>query len=240
MQISEDLKRDVAKDTFVPLLSEGWFVAGVVTALVLGIVTFVFFGVVFFPGQPHADPARVRTVLAVAVLIGAAGGLAGLRIHAWYQAAMRATGAQRRRLLHLAVAGHRLLIAALFLIFGLAAVWQAWFISPLTGLLAIVVLMLELAAGVLNIPNFLGLLSGRSARFDQAARRLDRGLRVAIGLAAVLVVLPPLVNARPNAVFLVVAQLLSALALLWLPTMLAVAHIHLAALRDPALNGASL
>lgn len=239
MQIPADLKRAVAKDAFVPLLSEGWFAAGVVTALALGIVTFVFFGVVFFPGQPHAAPTLVRAVLVVASLIGTAGGLAGLRIHAWYQAAMRATGAQRRRLLHLAVAGHRLLVAALFLIFGLSALWVAWFVSPLAGVVAVVVFALELVAGTINVPNFLSLLCGRSVRFTQAARRLDRGLRVAIGLLALLVALPPLLNARPGAVFLVLTQLLSALALLWLPTMLAVARIHLAALRDPALDSAS-
>lgn len=239
MQIPADLKRAVAKDAFVPLLSEGWFAAGVITALALGIVTFVFFGVVFFWGQPHAAPTLVRAVLVVAGLIGTAGGLAGLRIHAWYQAAMRATGAQRRRLLHLAVAGHRLLVAALFLIFGLSALWVAWFVSPLAGVVAVVVFALELVAGTLNVPNFLSLLCGRSVRFTQAARRLDRGLRVAIGLLALLVALPPLLNARPGAVFLVLTQLLSALALLWLPTMLAVARIHLAALRDPALDSAS-
>lgn len=239
MQIPADLKRAVAKDAFVPLLSEGWFAAGVVTALALGIVTFVFFGVVFFPGQPHAAPTLVRAVLVVAGLIGTAGGLAGLRIHAWYQAAMRATGAQRRRLLHLAVAGHRLLVAALFLIFGLSALWVAWFVSPLAGVVAVVVFALELVAGTINVPNFLSLLCGRSVRFTQAARRLDRGLRVAIGLLALLVALPPLLNARPGAVFLVLTQLLSALALLWVPTMLAVARIHLAALRDPALDSAS-
>lgn len=239
MQIPADLKRAVAKDAFVPLLSEGWFAAGVITALALGIVTFVFFGVVFFWGQPHAAPTLVRAVLVVASLIGTAGGLAGLRIHAWYQAAMRATGAQRRRLLHLAVAGHRLLVAALFLIFGLSALWVAWFVSPLAGVVAVVVFALELVAGTLNVPNFLSLLCGRSVRFTQAARRLDRGLRVAIGLLALLVALPPLLNARPGAVFLVLTQLLSALALLWLPTMLAVARIHLAALRDPALDSAS-
>ena len=239
MQIPADLKRAVAKDAFVPLLSEGWFAAGVITALALGIVTFVFFGVVFFPGQPHAAPTLVRAVLVVASLIGTAGGLAGLRIHAWYQAAMRATGAQRRRLLHLAVAGHRLLVAALFLIFGLSALWVAWFVSPLAGVVAVVVFALELVAGTINVPNFLSLLCGRSVRFTQAARRLDRGLRVAIGLLALLVALPPLLNARPGAVFLVLTQLLSALALLWLPTMLAVARIHLAALRDPALDSAS-
>lgn len=239
MQIPADLKRAVAKDAFVPLLSEGWFAAGVVTALALGIVTFVFFGVVFFPGQPHAAPTLVRAVLVVASLIGTAGGLAGLRIHAWYQAAMRATGAQRRRLLHLAVAGHRLLVAALFLIFGLSALWVAWFVSPLAGVVAVVVFALELVAGTINVPNFLSLLCGRSVRFTQAARRLDRGLRVAIGLLALLVALPPLLNARPGAVFLVLTQLLSALALLWVPTMLAVARIHLAALRDPALDSAS-
>ena len=239
MQIPADLKRAVAKDAFVPLLSEGWFAAGVITALALGIVTFVFFGVVFFPGQPHAAPTLVRAVLVVAGLIGTAGGLAGLRIHAWYQAAMRATGAQRRRLLHLAVAGHRLLVAALFLIFGLSALWVAWFVSPLAGVVAVVVFALELVAGTINVPNFLSLLCGRSVRFTQAARRLDRGLRVAIGLLALLVALPPLLNARPGAVFLVLTQLLSALALLWLPTMLAVARIHLAALRDPVLDSAS-
>lgn len=239
MQIPADLKRAVAKDAFVPLLSEGWFAAGVITALALGIVTFVFFGVVFFPGQPHAAPTLVRAVLVVASLIGTAGGLAGLRIHAWYQAAMRATGAQRRRLLHLAVAGHRLLVAALFLIFGLSALWVAWFVSPLAGVVAVVVFALELVAGTINVPNFLSLLCGRSVRFTQAARRLDRGLRVAIGLLALLVALPPLLNARPGAVFLVLTQLLSALALLWVPTMLAVARIHLAALRDPALDSAS-
>lgn len=239
MQIPADLKRAVAKDAFVPLLSEGWFAAGVITALALGIVTFVFFGVVFFWGQPHAAPTLVRAVLVVASLIGTAGGLAGLRIHAWYQAAMRATGAQRRRLLHLAVAGHRLLVAALFLIFGLSALWVAWFVSPLAGVVAVVVFALELVAGTLNVPNFLSLLCGRSVRFTQAARRLDRGLRVAIGLLALLVALPPLLNARPGAVFLVLTQLLSALALLWVPTMLAVARIHLAALRDPALDSAS-
>lgn len=239
MQIPADLKRAVAKDAFVPLLSEGWFAAGVITALALGIVTFVFFGVVFFWGQPHAAPTLVRAVLVVAGLIGTAGGLAGLRIHAWYQAAMRATGAQRRRLLHLAVAGHRLLVAALFLIFGLSALWVAWFVSPLAGVVAVVVFALELVAGTLNVPNFLSLLCGRSVRFTQAARRLDRGLRVAIGLLALLVALPPLLNARPGAVFLVLTQLLSALALLWVPTMLAVARIHLAALRDPALDSAS-
>ncbi|MFZ2488798.1 MAG: hypothetical protein WAZ19_11805 [Anaerolineae bacterium] len=239
MQIPADLKRAVAKDAFVPLLSEGWFAAGVVTALALGIVTFVFFGVVFFSGQPHAAPTLVRAVLVVAGLIGTAGGLAGLRIHAWYQAAMRATGAQRRRLLHLAVAGHRLLVAALFLIFGLSALWVAWFVSPLAGVVAVVVFALELVAGTINVPNFLSLLCGRSVRFTQAARRLDQGLRVAIGLLALLVALPPLLNARPGAVFLVLTQLLSALALLWLPTMLAVARIHLAALRDPVLDSAS-
>lgn len=239
MQIPADLKRAVAKDAFVPLLSEGWFAAGVITALALGIVTFVFFGVVFFWGQPHAAPTLVRAVLVVAGLIGTAGGLAGLRIHAWYQAAMRATGAQRRRLLHLAVAGHRLLVAALFLIFGLSALWVAWFVSPLAGVVAVVVFALELVAGTINVPNFLSLLCGRSVRFTQAARRLDRGLRVAIGLLALLVALPPLLNARPGAVFLVLTQLLSALALLWVPTMLAVARIHLAALRDPALDSAS-
>lgn len=239
MQIPADLKRAVAKDAFVPLLSEGWFAAGVITALALGIVTFVFFGVVFFPGQPHAAPTLVRAVLVAAGLIGTAGGLAGLRIHAWYQAAMRATGAQRRRLLHLAVAGHRQMVAALFLIFGLSALWVAWFVSPLAGVLAVVVFALELVAGTINVPNFLSLLCGRSVRFTQAARRLDRGLRVAIGLLALLVALPPLLNARPGAVFLVLTQLLSALALVWLPTMLAVARIHLAALRDPALDSAS-
>ena len=239
MTISASLKRAVANAApFVPLLGEGWIVAGLVFALVVGVVVFVFFGVVFFPGQPHADPGKVNAVLKIAALSALAAGLAGLRVHVWYRAAKRATADdERRRLFHLAVAGHRLAVAGLFLIFGLSALWIAWFVSPLAGVLAVTAFILALAVGVINAPNFLGLLVGRSARFTRTAGRLDRILRVALGFVVLLGVLRPLANLNTNAVFLVLTQILSALSLSWLPTMVAAARINLEAIRTPFPEG---
>lgn len=70
-----DLVAAVADDMQTPLLNEGWFVAGVVWGGAVAALTFVLFGVPFFAGMPHSDPAAVRTVLWGALLVGAAAGL---------------------------------------------------------------------------------------------------------------------------------------------------------------------
>ena len=79
-----DLIDAILRITHIPLLSEGWFVAGIVWGFSVTAVTFVFFGSVFFSGMAHANPAAVRTTLNISILIGLIYGVAGLAVNRLY------------------------------------------------------------------------------------------------------------------------------------------------------------
>lgn len=208
----------VGRNTHVPLLEEGWFVASVVWGGAMAALTFLLFGTVFLPGAAHSDPTAARAVLSVALLVGVASGLAGLAVWRW----LRGPTPQRRR----AVVWHRRMVAALLLLLGLSGLWHAWLFAPLTGLLGLLIFAAALGLGFLILPAQLARLSGQSTKFQRVARRLDRVLLLGIALLGILVVLPPVVNAQPGVFFLVLTQALSLLALPWVAAMLAEARIH--------------
>lgn len=213
-----DLVAAVARDTQVPLLDEGWFVAGVVWGGAVAALTFVLFGAPFFSGMPHGDPAAVRTVLWSALLVGAVAGLGGLAV----SRRLRRPMPQRQR----AVAWHRRLVAALLLLMGLSGLWHAWFFAPSTRVLGLLTFVLALGLGLRALPSLLAFATGHNRRLARAARGLDRLLLLGIGLLGALIALPPIANAEPGAFFLALTQLLGLLALPWVAPMLAAARIH--------------
>ena len=116
-----DLIDAILRITHIPLLSEGWFVAGIVWGFSVAAVTFVFFVSVFFSGMAHANPAAVRTTLNISILIGLIYGVAGLAVNRLYNLSRKKSPRGPSPELHRAVAWHRLISADLLLLLGLAA-----------------------------------------------------------------------------------------------------------------------
>lgn len=221
-----DLVAAVADDMQTPLLNEGWFVAGVVLGGSAAALTFVLFGVPFFSDMPHSDTAAVRTVLWIALLVGAAAGLGGLAVHRQLRRSQGQAPAAALATRHRAVAGQRLLVAGLLLLFGAAGLWHAWFFAPLTRVLGVLAVALALGLGLRVLPALLAFAAGKSRRLTRAARALDRLLLLGIGLLGALIALPPIANAEPGAFMLALTQILSLLGLPWVAAMLAAARIH--------------
>lgn len=221
-----DLVAAVADDMQTPLLNEGWFVASVVWGGAAAALTFVLFGAPFFAGMPHSDPAAVRTVLWIALLVGAAAGLGGLAVHRQLRRSQGQAPAAALATRHRAVAGQRLLVAGLLLLFGAAGLWHAWFFAPSTRVLGLLTFVLALGLGLRALPALLAFAAGQNRRLTRAARALDRLLLLGIGLLGALIALPPIANAEPGAFFLALTQLLGLLALPWVAPMLAAARIH--------------
>jgi hypothetical protein len=190
------------------------------------VLCFVLFGSVFLPGARHASPIAVRLVLAGSLLVGLASGLAGLIVFLKHRRGMQQGPHVRSPELHRAVALHRILVAALLLLFGLAAIWQATMLSAWTAGLSILAFVLELALGLVALPRMLALLAGQSRTFTATARSLDRILLLSIGLVSVVVALPAVTRSQPGAFFLVLTQALSLLTLPWVAAMLAAARLH--------------
>lgn len=226
-----DLVDAVVRNTHVPLLGEGWFVAGVVWGGSLAAVTFVLFGSVFFPDMPHSDPAAVGTVLRVSLFIGLVGGLAGLVVLRRLRRGQEQTPRGPSPELYRAVALHRRLAAGLMILLGLSGLWHAWLFSPMTRVLGSLVFVMALSLGFVALPAALALIVGRSQRVARTARVLDRILLLAIGLTGVLITAPPVARAEPGAFFLLLTQVLGLLALPWVAPLLAVARIHSRAAR---------
>ena len=219
-----DLTEVVGRNTHVPLLGEGWFVAGVVWGGAVAAFTFVFFGSVFFSGMPHANPAAARLTLWLSLLIGLIGGVAGLVVYRRLRRYRSPGGTEAD--LHRAVALHRRLVAGLLLLLGLAGLWHAWLFSPVTLILGSLSFIMALALGFVALPSLLALAAGQSRRFGRAAQTLDRLLLLAIGLTGLLTAAPPIARAEPGAFFLLLSQVLGLIALPWVGSMLAAARIH--------------
>jgi len=219
-----DLTEAVARNTFVPLLGEGWFVAGVVWGGSLAVVIFVFFGSVFFSGMAHANPAAARLTLWLSLFIGLIGGVAGLVVYRRLRRYRSPGGAEVD--LHRAVALHRRLVAGLLALLGLAGLWHAWLFSPLTLLLGSLSFIMALGLGFVALPSMLALIVGRSQRHARAAQMLERLLMLGIGLTGLLVAAPPIARAEPGAFFLLLSQVMGLIALPWVGPMLAAARIH--------------
>ena len=219
-----DLTEAVGRNTHVPLLGEGWFVAGVVWGGSLAAFIFVFFGSVFFSGMPHANPAAARLTLWLSLFIGLIGGVAGLVVYRRLRRYRSPGGTEAD--LHRAVALHRRLVAGLLLLLGLAGLWHAWLFSPLTRILGSLSFIMALALGFVALPSLLALAAGQSRRFGRAAQTLDRLLLLGIGLTGLLVAAPPIARAEPGAFFLLLSQVLGLIALPWVAPMLAAARIH--------------
>ena len=230
-----DLIDAILQVTHIPLLSEGWFVAGIVWGFSVTAVTFVFFGSVFFSGMAHANPAAVRTTLNISILIGLIYGVAGLAVNRLYNLSRKKSPRGPSPELHRAVAWHRLISADLLLLLGLAGLWHAWLFSPLTRALGVLTFTLAVALGIIALPAALMLITGK---FKRVLRILDRILLLGIGLTSALISIPAVVRAEPGAFFLLISQVLVLLALPWVAPMLAVARIHFRharALTPPAL-----
>ena len=224
-----DLTEAVARNTHVPLLGEGWFVAGVVWGGSLAAVIFVFFGSVFFSGMAHANPAAARLTLWLSLFIGLIGGLAGLVVYRRLRRYRSPGGTEAD--LHRAVALHRRLVAGLLTLLGLAGLWHAWLwhawlFSPLTLLLGSLSFIMALGLGFVALPSMLALIVGRSPRHARAARALERILMLGIGLTGLLVAAPPIARAEPGAFYLLLSQVLGLITLPWVAPMLAAARIH--------------
>ena len=219
-----ELTEAVARNTTVPLLGEGRFVAGVVWGGSLAAVTFVFFGAVFFSGMPHANPATTRLTLWLSLFTGLIGGVAGLVVYRRLRRYRSPGGTEAD--LHRAVALHRRLVAGLLLLLGLAGLWHAWLFSPVTLLLGSLSFIMALALGFVALPSMLALVVGRSQRHARAARTLERLLLLGIGLTGLLVAAPPIARAEPGAFFLLLSQVMGLISLPWVAPMLAVARIH--------------
>lgn len=219
-----DLTEAVARQTTVPLLGEGRFVAGVVWGGSLAAVIFVFFGSVFFSGMPHANPAAARLTLWLSLFIGLIGGVAGLVVYRRLRRYRSPGGTEAD--LHRAVALHRRLVAGLLALLGLAGLWHAWLFSPLTLLLGSLSFIMALGLGFVALPSMLAYTTGQSQRHARAARALERLLLLGIGLTGLLVAAPPIARAEPGAFFLLLSQVLGLIALPWVGSMLAAARIH--------------
>ncbi|HRN67706.1 MAG TPA: hypothetical protein PK205_11480 [Promineifilum sp.] len=219
-----DLTEAVGRNTHVPLLGEGWFVAVFVWGGAVAAFTFVFFGSVFFSGMPHANPAAARLTLWLSLFIGLIGGVAGLVVYRRLRRYRSPGGTEAD--LHRAVALHRRLVAGLLLLLGLAGLWHAWLFSPVTRILGSLSFIMALALGFVALPSLLALAAGQSRRFGRAAQTLDRLLLLGIGLTGLLVAAPPIARAEPGAFFLLLTQVLGLIALPWVGSMLAAARIH--------------
>ena len=219
-----DLIAAVARNTHVPLLGEGWFVAVFVWGGAVAAFMFVFFGSVFFSGMPHSDPTAVRVVLVASLLVGLISGLAGLVVYRRLRHSRTPGGTEAD--LHRAVALHRRLVAGLLLLLGLAGLWHAWLFSPTTRALGSLAFIMALALGFVALPSLLALASGQSRRFGRVARVPDRLLLLGIGLTGLLVAAPPVARAEPGAFFLLLSQVMGLIALPWVGSMLAAARIH--------------
>lgn len=219
-----DLTEAVARNTFVPLLGEGWFVAGVVWGGSLAAVVFVFFGSVFFSVMAHANPAAARLTLWLSLFIGLIGGVAGLVVYRRLRRYRSPGGTEAD--LHRAVALHRRLVAGLLTLLGLAGLWHAWLFSSLTLLLGSLSFIMASALGFVALPSMLALIVGRSPRHARAARALERILMLGIGLTGLLVAAPPIAQAEPGAFYLLLSQALGLIGLPWVAPMLAAARIH--------------
>lgn len=225
-RLPQSLTKAVVADVHIPLLSEGWFVAGVVWGGSVAAVSFVLFGSVFFAGMPQASPAATRVVLAASLAIGLASGLAGLHVNRTYHRSRLHTPLGPSPDLHRAVALHRRLAAGLLALLGLAGLWHAWLFSPATRALGALAFAMAVSLGFVALPAALALLTGQSRRLGRAARTLDRVLLLGIGLTGVLIVAPPVARAEPGAFFLLLTQALGLLALPWVAPLLAVAQVH--------------
>lgn len=225
--LPDGLVKAIASDVHIPLLSESWFVASIVWGGTVAVLCFVLFGSAFLPGVRHANPDAVRAVLAASLLAGLASGLAGLAVFLKQRRGVQQDPRGRSPELHRAVALHRVLVAGLLLLFGLAAIWQAAMLSAWIAGLSILAFLLELALGFVALPRMLALLGGQSKTFNRTARTLDRILLLSIGLVSIVVALPAVARSQPGAFFLVLTQALSLLAVPWVAPMLAWARIHL-------------
>ncbi|QLQ06639.1 MAG: hypothetical protein HZY76_11715 [Anaerolineae bacterium] len=165
-----DLVAAVADDMQTPLLNEGWFVASVVWGGAAAALTFVLFGAPFFAGMPHSDPAAVRTVLWIALLVGAAAGLGGLAVHRQLRRSQGQAPAAALATRHRAVAGQRLLVAGLLLLFGAAGLWHAWFFAPSTRVLGLLTFVLALGLGLRALPALLAFAAGQNRRLTRRPR----------------------------------------------------------------------
>lgn len=221
-----DLTEAVARNTHVPLLGEGWFVAVFVWGGSVAAVTFVFFGSVFFSGMPHANPAAVGMALTASLLVGLISGLAGLVVDRRLRRSRQPAPGGSPAALHRAVALHRRLAAGLLMLLGLAGLWHAWLFSPVSRALGSLAFVMALSLGFVALPSLLALLTGQSQRFGRAARTLDRLLLLGIGLVGALIAVPPVARAEPGAFFLLLTQALGLLALPWVASLLAAARIH--------------
>ncbi len=219
-----DLTEAVARNTHVPLLGEGWFVAVFVWGGSVAAVTFVFFGSVFFSGMPHANPAAVGMALMASLLVGLLSGLAGLVVDRRLRRSRMPGGPASE--LHRAVALQRRLAAGLLMLLGLAGLWHAWLFSPATRILGSLSFAMALSLGFVALPSLLALTTGQSRRFGRAARTLDRLLLLGIGLVGALIAVPPVARAEPGAFFLLLTQALGLLVLPWVASLLAAARIH--------------
>jgi hypothetical protein len=221
-----DLTDAVGRNTHVPLLGEGWFVAVFVWGGSVAAITFVLFGSVFFAGMPHADPAAVGRALTASLFVGLISGLAGLVVDRRLRRSRQPAPAGSPAELHRAVALHRRLAAGLLALLGLAGLWHAWLFSPATAALGSLAFVMALSLGFVALPSLLALLTGQPQRFGRAARALDRLLLLGIGLTGLLIAVPPVARAEPGAFFLLLTQALGLLVLPWVAPLLAAARIH--------------
>lgn len=225
--LPDDLIEAIASDMHIPLLSESWFVASIVWGGSVAVLCFVLFASPFLPGARHANPDAVRLVLAGSLLAGLASGLAGLVVFLKHRRGVQQGRHARSPDLQRAVALHKILVAGLLLLLGLAAVWQATMFSAWAAVLSILAFVLELTLGFVALPRLLALLGGQSRTFTATVRSLDRILLLGIGLVSVVIALPAVARSQPGAFFLVLTQVLSLLAAPWVAPMLASARINL-------------
>ena len=128
--------------------------------------------------------------------------------------------------MHGVVAVQRRVVAGLLLFFGVAAVWQAFAQAAWLGLLSLVLVAAQLGVGWRLQPRFLNVIAGRAAKTVAALRMVDALAAFGIGLVGVLAGLPVVMNAAPGSFFLLLTQVLSAVAVPWVPAMWAVAGMH--------------
>ena len=223
----KSVEHAIAEDVSLPLWSEGWFVAGIVFGVSLGAVFYVLIGSVYFSGSSQPNPTNTFTVFVIALLLAAALCGIGLLCHARYAAAMHNSNpAERRANLHGLVATQRLIVVCLLLFFGAAAIWQAFAQATGLGVLSLALVVGQLIIGQRLLPRFLNVLAGRAARTNAALRGVDVLAAFGIGALGVVAGAPVVMNAMPGSFFLLITQVLSALAIPWVPVMLTVAGIH--------------
>jgi hypothetical protein len=210
----------LAKSASAGLWDGNVFFAALMTAVIWVAIWNGFLGSAFWSGMPGEDGGLAQLHLRISLGVGLAWGV----VAGWwsYRYHNRGAAGSAGRLL----GTHRLHSLALGLFFALAAIVQAWGIDRRFGAITAAILLAELAAGYYFLPVLLRYLAGEYPRLWQMASLAERLLLGLLGGLAVLNLFVPALLGQSNHFLAVLAHLICAIFVPWLPALAAWALIH--------------